>query len=53
MVATLHRLGKEWPERIEAELFHYARERPTALVLTPLQGGLEGSADNKQRRRTS
>lgn len=43
-VATLHRLGKNNLEKIEAELSWYAQERPIALVLPSLYSELEGDA---------
>ena len=42
-ITTLHRLGPAAPERIEAQLKHFARERPLALVLPCLHTEIEGS----------
>ncbi|GBE00721.1 glucosyl-3-phosphoglycerate synthase [bacterium BMS3Bbin06] len=44
IVTTLHKLGKEDIERIEAELTWYAHERPIALILPSLYSELEGDA---------
>jgi glucosyl-3-phosphoglycerate synthase len=44
VVATFHRLGREDPAKIEAELSWYAEERPIALVLPSLYAELEGDA---------
>ena len=44
IVTTLHKLGKEDIERIEAELTWYAHERPIALILPYLYSELEGDA---------
>ncbi len=44
LVTTLHRLGRPSLDRLEAELKHFARERPIALVLPCLYTEIEGSA---------
>ena len=43
VITTLHRLGAPSLSRIEAELKHYARERPMALVLPCLHTEIDGS----------
>ena len=43
VITTLHRLGASSLGRIEAELKHYARERPMALVLPCLHTEIDGS----------
>lgn len=47
VVSTLHRLGKESLDQLEAKLEHYAQERPIALVLPSLYSELEGEALTK------
>ncbi|MEE9279050.1 MAG: glycosyl transferase [Myxococcota bacterium] len=44
LVTTLHRLGPSSLDRLEAELKHFARERPITLVLPCLYTEIEGSA---------
>ncbi len=43
-IATFHKLGNTQLEKIEAELSHYSKERPIALVLPSLYSELEGKA---------
>lgn len=44
VIATLHRLGKVDPNRLETELEAFAYQMPTALVLPSLYSELEGPA---------
>lgn len=44
MVATLHRLSRSGPERIEAELRQFSRARPIGLVLPALYSEFETPA---------
>jgi len=44
VITTLHQLGKPSLERLEAELFGFARTRPIALVLPALYSEFEGAA---------
>jgi glucosyl-3-phosphoglycerate synthase len=44
VVATLHRLGKPDPDRLDRDLIPLSRERPVALVLPSLFSELEGPA---------
>ena len=44
LITTLHRLGSSGLARIEAELKHFARERPMALVLPCLHTEIQGPA---------
>ncbi len=44
LITTLHRLGTPSLERLEAELKHFSRERPIALVLPCLRSEIEGQA---------
>ncbi len=44
LVTTLHRLGRPSLDRLEAELKHFARERPVSLVLPCLHNEIEGPA---------
>ncbi len=44
VITTLHRLGAPSLARLEAELKHFARERPVALVLPCLASEIRGEA---------
>lgn len=44
IVTTLHQLGKPSIERLESELFNFAKSRPIALVLPALYSEFEGPA---------
>lgn len=44
IITTLHQLGKPSLERLEAELFRFAKTRPIALVLPALYSEFEGPA---------
>jgi glucosyl-3-phosphoglycerate synthase len=44
IVTTLHQLGKPSLERLESELYEYAKLRPIALVLPALYSEFEGPA---------
>ncbi len=44
ILPTFHKLGRLNLEKIESELFWYAKERPIALVLPSLYSELEGKA---------
>src|SRR5512145_3071170 len=44
VITTLHRLGPPSLARLEAELKHFARERPVALVLPCLASEIRGEA---------
>jgi glucosyl-3-phosphoglycerate synthase len=44
LITTLHRLGAPGLARMEAELKHFARERPMALVLPCLHTEIQGPA---------
>ena len=44
LITTLHRLGASGLARMEAELKHFARERPMALVLPCLHTEIQGPA---------
>ena len=43
VITTLHRLGPDSVPRLEAELKHFARERPMALVLPCLYSEVNGA----------
>ena len=43
VITTLHRLGPDSVSRLEAELKHFARERPMALVLPCLYSEIHGA----------
>lgn len=42
LITTLHRLGRPSLARMEAELKHFARERPVSLILPCLYNEIEG-----------
>ncbi|MEE9200490.1 MAG: hypothetical protein V3V45_03500, partial [Candidatus Brocadiales bacterium] len=43
-ITTLHRIGEGQLDRMEADLLHYSRTRPIALVLPTIYSELEGKA---------